>query len=408
MPPTPRVRPGAAICAAAVAIGLTIAAPRATGQSQNVWKANSVSSLVWSDQNNWTAQVIANGQLAVFSSSSARFYSSTNDVTSLAIAGMVVNGINTAANPITIGGNAFSVGANGIDLSAATTDLIVNTAGLTAAGGQSWTLAASRTIAVNTLLSGSGMPAWTVAGAGTVKINAGGSGMGNVSVTGGTLQFGAPNGTFGSGSIAASGTSTLAGIGSLLPNLGSTAANLVKLGTGTTLSPGVGGIGTLTVGSTAVHATAELDSGSIFAVDLGTAVPRPNTGIADVNTNDRLVVYGIVDFTTGSGNETIAVNGAGLTFTPFKAYDFFLASGSDGLANFNASHFTIAPANFALPGSFAVQSFNNNLVLTYSPVPEASHVFVACAAVTGLAWWVRFWRRRWIVGRVPVESEILS
>ena len=169
-----------------------------------------------------------------------------------------------------------------------------------------------------------------------------------------------------------------------------------RFGTGTTLSPGVAGVGTLTVGSAVNHATAESTAAASSRVDLGCAIARPASGIADVNTNDRLTVNGIVDFNTASGNLNVAVNGSGQSFTPGLTYDFALASASDGLSGFNPGRFTITRTNFACPGTYAIESINSTAYLTYSPVPEPSDVILRLSdGHDGMAWWVRFWRRRW-------------
>jgi hypothetical protein len=393
MTPPPGARPTTPRGVAAVCL-LLLAVPPASAQNQNVWKANDPANVKWSDQNNWTAQVIANGQLAVFSSNSTRAFSSNNDLVGLTIAGIVVNGNNTFANPIVIGGNSFGIAASGVDMSAATTDMSINATGLTLTTGQTWTVAAGRTATVNALVAGSS-PAWTISGGGTVRLNTGGTSLGAVQVTGGSLLLGSTSATLGSGTVTANGTGAIGGVGAIVPNLGSTAANRVTVAAGATLTPGIGGVGTLTVGSSATHATAELDGGSNWAVDLASAIARPGTGIADVNTNDRLFVNGIVDFSAGSGNLNLTVNGAGLSFMPGKSYDYFIATSTDGLSGFSPSRFTIALSNFSLPGTASVQNMNNGVLLTYTPVPEASHVFGACLAVTGMAWWVRFWRRQW-------------
>jgi hypothetical protein len=362
---------------------ILIAGARVAGQSQNVWKAKDSSNVNWSNPNNWTAQVIANGQLAVFSSNSATLFAGMNDVAGLTVAGIVVNGTNTPSNPITVGGNAFGIAANGIDMSAAATDLIANTAGISVTAGQTWTVSSGRTITINPLVTGVAGPALTITGGGTVRLNAGASGLGPIQLTGGTLLLGSSSGVVGNGTLLLSGTSTLAGLGAIVPNTGTVSGNLVKLATGTTLSPGIGGVGTITVGSAAVHGTAELDGGAAYAIDLGSATPRPAGGISDVNTNDRLVTNGVLKFDTTTANVTLTVNGAGLGFTPFKSYDYFVASGSDGLSGFNPAQLTIVGSNFSLPGSFSAQSVGNGVVVTYAPVPEAEWLLLAVTTATG-------------------------
>ncbi|HEY1376335.1 MAG TPA: hypothetical protein VGF55_06050 [Gemmataceae bacterium] len=398
-----------AAAAALITALLTLAARPAAGQTMNSWKGNVATDIVWSDPGNWTAQVIATTHVAVFSSNAARVYDTTNDLTNLSIMGILVNNNNTAANPVFIRGNAFGITTSGINMSAATTDLTIITAGLTLAAGQTWTMAAGCTLTVAAPITGTGSPAMTVTGGGTVRLNAGAAGLGNVSVTGGTLVLGSASATVGGGTLTVSGTATLTGVGTIVPNTGTVAGNRVTLGTGTTLAPGIGGVGTLAVGSAATHGTAELDGGSKFVVDLGSAVPRPVTGIADVNTNDRLNVTGILQFATGTSNLSLAVSGAGQTFVTGqgRTYDYVIATGSDGLSGFNPAQVTVLPTNFSVPGTFTVQAWNtNNVLLSFTPVPEAANVLGACAAAVGMGWWVRFWRRRWhAAARSPADRN---
>ncbi|HEY1376336.1 MAG TPA: hypothetical protein VGF55_06055 [Gemmataceae bacterium] len=394
MTPTARWGSAATLRAAApLLIALLVAAP-AAGQTPNSWKATSAANVNWSTAGNWTAGVIANGQIAVFSNAVASIDTSTNDLTNLNLAGITVNGNNAAASPLTIGGNALTVSASGINMSAAATDLTVNTSSLTVGAAQTWTVASGRTLAISTLLLGS--QNLTVAGTGTVRLNNLGT-AGTVTANGGTLVIGSGAFFIPVGAVTMNATSTLAGVGTVTPDTGTVAGNRVTIASGATVAPGLGGVGTLTVGTNFFHGTAELDGGAKLAVELGSAVPRPAAGIADVNTNDRLNVTGILQFATGTSNLAVAVSGAGQTFTAGQKYDYVIATGSDGLSGFNPAQVTVLPTNFGLPGTFTVQAWNtNNLLLTYTPVPEAGDVLGACAAAAGMGWWVRFWRRRWL------------
>ncbi len=113
----------------------------------------------------------------------------------------------------------------------------------------------------------------------------------------------------------------------------------------------------------------------------------------------------MLQFATTTTNLKLAVSGAGQTFTAGKTYDYVLATGSDGVSGFDPTRITILPSNFVLPGNFAVQNWNNSLLLSYTPTPEAGDVMLACAAAAGVVGWVRFWRRRWLGQPAPAARS---
>lgn len=133
---------------------------------------------------------------------------------------------------------------------------------------------------------------------GTTKLTGDGSGFtGTAGIVGGNLLV---DGSFG-GSFLVGGVGTLGGTGSIGDTL---------IGTGGTLAPGNGGIGTLNVAGNLVF-----ESGSIFAVDAGVQ----SAGADFVNVAGTVTIGGGNVVVTALGAETDYLSGQGHTHTILTA-----------------------------------------------------------------------------------------
>ena len=74
---------------------------------------------------------------------------------------------------------------------------------------------------------------------------------------------------------------------------------------------------------------------------------------------------------------------------PLGTYSWTIATFAVGITNFSASEFTLDPG-------YAISMQGNNLVLTFSPVPEPTTTLAFGAGALAMAGWLR---RRWLTKR---------
>lgn len=244
---------------------------------------------------------------------------------------LTVTGVGSAASiaqQLLIGGNTFGpVGGNGrVDVTA------------------------SATLAVTQSL--------LVIGTGTLNVN-----------TGGTVRIGAAGGTSGVVNVNANGL--LGGTG--------TVNGAVLVHSGGQLGPAVAGqVGRLTVG------TSTWEGGGRYLFDFSSLAPNPGTA------NDHVNSTGALDLTATAANPfVVEIRGVNVPAPGTTPVGYTIATFAGGLTGFD-------PAKFAYPATgwftttpiMALQG--NNLVLTFTPVPESAHLLVACGAAAGA---ISSWRR---------------
>ncbi|HEX8912629.1 MAG TPA: autotransporter-associated beta strand repeat-containing protein, partial [Humisphaera sp.] len=272
-----------------------------------------------------------------------------------------------AAAPVDLGGATLTVGA-GANPAGVIVNGVTISNGTLAFGANEGVLYAggSAAGAVSAAIAGTG--GLTVFGAGSLTLSSANPGLsGAVRVNGGTLTLDNATGSAtGTGAVTVGSGGRLAGgdpsaAGSFAGTRGFSAAALVVNRFGV-LSPGKAGVGTLTTGA------ATLAGGSIVEVDINAALLAARAGAApaDVNVNDRVAVTGALTLTgaTNFNPITLAVDGGGGSYTDPNGYDFYFANATS-VAGFSAAAFTVQPTNFGTgPLTYSVSQVGNNLVLT--------------------------------------------
>jgi autotransporter-associated beta strand protein len=224
--------------------------------------------------------------------------------------------------------------------------------------GGSVTVNGGGTLSLNNV---GGVPGLTKAGVGTLVLTGSASYAGPTAVNAGTALV--------DGTLDASGGTVTVAPGSALGGAG-TIHRAVTVAAGGILAPGA------SPGILSVNAPITLNPGSVFAVELN----GPTPGNAPTN-HDQLVMLG--------GN---AIDLAGATLLPAVGggYDPSLAGDSLTLISGGYSGtFGNGPALTVggFPATILYQA--GGVVLQFTPVPEASHVLLACGGAAGLVRWGR-------------------
>jgi autotransporter-associated beta strand protein len=162
----------------------------------------------------------------------------------------------------------------------------------------------------------------------------------------------------------------------------------VTVQTGGSVSPGFLKPGVLTL-----RGGVNFNSGSTFAVYLGTANPRTGVQAADVNTNSRVVTPLDVLF---GGSLVMSIDGGGQSFSVGNRYDYFVGR-DDGVMDSLPTNVTFVPTDFAVsvhPGDFTLSRSADglSLILTFTPVPEPGTFALIAAAAGALLERRRFMR----------------
>jgi autotransporter-associated beta strand protein len=246
-------------------------------------------------------------------------------------------------------------------------------------GGGTISVDSGMTLTASGALGGTG--GLTKAGAGTLTLTGGSNNFtGGTTISAGTLAV-AASGTLptaggvnvGSGATLdvtalptfAVGSGTLGGTGIVLGRVTVSGGGTIRPGGATT-------VGTLTVS----NGTVTLQDGAIFDVAAG------NTAASSLAVSGNILNL--------SGAETLRVfNDGSLVFG--QPYTYTIANASTVLHN---QTFSVVAGNFSgFAGTPSVTSNGQNLVLSFTPVPEPAAALGVCALAA--AAWVGFWRRRW-------------
>jgi autotransporter-associated beta strand protein len=246
----------------------------------------------------------------------------------------------------------------------------------------------------NTTINGSmvdgigGFGNFVKTGTGTLTLSNANTYSGGTFINGGKLLV-----TNTSGSATGTGSvqvfSTLAGNGTVAPTSG-----MVRLRAGATLNPG---LSTSDTSSLKVNSTFQFDggNGSKWVLDI------TNSGNAD-----------LLDLSGGNGN--LVFSGSSLnsflldisaidTLDAFTTKNYIIAtkSGSGSFVGFDPSSFTFQTHGFSV-SDISVSINGNNLVLTFTAVPEPGSILLISALSLGAVQWIR--RRRESVGEVKLAA----
>lgn len=205
----------------------------------------------------------------------------------------------------------------------------------------------------------------TTVAAGTLEIASGTATTGNGAWSVGTNAALKVNGTLGG-----TGTLTLAS-GSSLTGSG-TINKAVTIGTGVKISPG-NSLGTLTTGAQ-TWASGGTYQWEINDVDAGSG---SNLGwdLANVAGSLTLTATQVNPFTIEVTSLTLGnTAGAVHDFNDLTSYSWTLASATGGIVGFSAEKFAFDTTAFAhaFTGAFGITQAGNDLLLTYTAVPEPS------------------------------------
>jgi autotransporter-associated beta strand protein len=215
-------------------------------------------------------------------------------------------------------------------------------------------------------------------GAGTLTLTTTDS-LGNIyaggtQISNGTLRVNttsAASGT-GAGAVTVGSGGTLGGIGSIIPNTGSIATNLVTVNTGGTLDPGAAAstVGTLTIGSEVNRATVQIN---------GTYLAH----VAGLSGSDLVAITG--DLVLGALS-VLDLSSAGNTYTPGASYTLLSYTG-DLTGTFGST--VGMPVDYFIDYGVPLGGGTFGVVLT--PIPEPALGLVVAAAGLG---YFRYRRRQ--------------
>lgn len=150
---------------------------------------------------------------------------------------------------------------------------------------------------------------------------------------------------------------------------------------GSTVYPGVNGVGTLSV-----NGSVAFDPGSFWQVRALSATPGSS------NTNNVLSVNGAMTLADGT---FMPVDGTGFTLVAGETYDYTIATvtGSKSIGNVTFQPSGFGPAEFNDPSMFSLLTSGNSLILRISPVPEPAMCVAAVVAAAGVGGIMRRRRR---------------
>ncbi|HEX8913207.1 MAG TPA: autotransporter-associated beta strand repeat-containing protein [Humisphaera sp.] len=343
----------------------------ANGVSES-WTSGTLTSLA-------TAQAVGGG--AVINKTT----SGTVTITGLATVGSVLNiqdgtvafataaNLGTAALQLGVAGTGGTTGT--IEYQGATATRSANVA-LNGPGAVRVTQAAAA-LTLSGVLSGAGN--LTKDGPGTLVLTGTNTYTGGTSVAAGLLML---NGQTGNSSGTGTGAVTV-GAGGAVGGTGSITGTLSVAGA---VRPGNGGVGKLTAGATTLNA------GAAWQVEMSDAAGT--AGVAWDLLQGRTGASLTVGATPASPVvlQLVSVDGAGApaaagNFNPSQAYAWTIASYPGGVAAFDPAAVRVSLVGFANPangGAFAVASTGNDVVLTFTPVPEPGTVGAVGLAAVGL------------------------
>jgi len=218
----------------------------------------------------------------------------------------------------------------------------------------------------------------TKTGTGSLVLNNANTYSGGTTVSGGRLQVTNTTGSgTGPGPVTVNG-GTLGGTG--------TVGGSVTLTGGGAIGPGLS-VGQLNVGGGTTFA-----GGGLYSFEFSAASNPTTPG----TTHDFINGTGALNITAVSGTPfIIAIQGLNVPAPGTGPVSYTIGTFAGGIPGFDASAFTFVPTGwFSTPP--VISQNGNNLILTFTPVPEPAHVLLLGAAVAGLAGW----RRRRKCGRV--------
>jgi autotransporter-associated beta strand protein len=294
--------------------------------------------------------------------------SGSGNLTKTGAGTLTLTAANTYTGVTTITGGTLQIGDGG------------NTGSLTGDIVNNGTLAFNRSDMVTHANVISGVGALNKGGTGTTILTAASSYSGPTTITGGKLVV--------DGSIANSSLTTIESGGTLG---GHGTVGAVAIHSGGRISPG-NSPGTLTTSAETWAGGGgyvwELNAASDDSGAKGTSYDwlNVNGGLDITSTTDGLFTIYVTSLT--------GTNAAGITpgFTYGVTYQWIVASATGGITGFNADHFAIDTSAFANDPNtigFAISQSGNDIVLTYTAVPEPSAYAIGIAGLLGISIFLR-------------------
>ena len=273
-------------------------------------------------------------------------------------------GAATSAGSLTLNGGKVSMGTGIAFTPTGAITANANTAHLTssitggslglAAGGTTFNVASDSTLTSDLTVASpvTGTGTLTKTGAGILTLSGANTYTGATAVNAGTLRL---TGSLANSAIAVNSGGIFMGTG--------TATGTLAVNSGGTLAPGDNTVGRLTTGAQTWY------GGGTYAWQISNATGAAGAGY------DSLTINGTLTIASSSASKfNVQLNSVGLVnFADKTSYNWTLAHTTGGIVGFDTTDFGLNAAGFnagTYTGSFSINTVGNDLVLSYTAIPE--------------------------------------